>query len=114
MKAYFIIRKDLNMSPAKLAVQVGHGVCKLFMNSALKEPLNNWLYKSEMKKIVVSIDNADKLKGIWLKLVQDKFFAEEIYDNGYTEFNGFTYTGIVLLVAEDDVPNYIKRLRLYK
>lgn len=111
MKAYFILRTDLNMSPAKLAVQVGHGVALMYNNPALANPLKQWYGKDEMRKIVVKVDNEEKMNNIWNRLVEDKLFAEKIYDNGYTELDGFTYTGIVLLA--DEVPNYIKRLRLY-
>lgn len=113
MKAYYIIRKDLNLSPAKLAVQVGHGTCLLYNNIGLVEPIKRW-NSNDMKKIVVGVDNEEKMKNLWNKLVEDKYFAEMIYDLGLTELNGFTHTGIVLLIAESDIPNYIKRLRLYE
>ena len=113
MRAYFIIRKDLNLSPAKLAVQVGHGVCLMYNNIGLVEPIKRW-NANNMKKIVVKIDNEDKMNNIWNKLLDDKYFSEKIYDLGLTELNGFTHTGIVLLVSENDIPNYVKRLRLYE
>lgn len=112
-KMYYIIRKDLNMSPSKLAVQVGHGTSLMFLNTALKVPLTEWFCRNNMKKIVVGIDNEEKMRNLYLKLFNDKYFVEKIYDMGLTEFDGYTETGTVLLVNEDDIPNYIKRLRLY-
>lgn len=112
-KMYYIMRKDLNMSPSKLAVQIGHGTALMFLNQALKEPLIDWFTCNNMKKVVVSIDNEEKMINLYLKLFNDKYFADKIYDIGLTEFNKYTETGIVLLIKETDIPKYIKRLRLY-
>lgn len=35
IKAYYIMREDLNMSEAKLAVQVGHGTDMIHMHHPL-------------------------------------------------------------------------------
>jgi peptidyl-tRNA hydrolase len=113
MRAFYIIRKDLNLSPAKLAVQVGHGTCLIYNSHELSDAIKRW-NKNNMKKIVVSVDNETKMNNIWDKLSRDKYFSHMIFDLGLTELSGFTYTGIVLLVAENDIPNYIRRLRLYE
>lgn len=113
-KMFYIMRKDLNMSPSKLAIQIGHGTSLMFLNPCLKVQLVEWFTENNMKKIIVSIDNEEKMKNIYLKLFNDKFFVDKIYDIGLTEFDGYTETGIVLLIKESNIPNYIKRLRLYK
>ena len=41
IKAYYVMRRDLKMSPAKLAVQVGHGT-QLLMREADYYELKDW------------------------------------------------------------------------
>lgn len=111
-KAYFVIRKDINISPAKLAVQVGHGCDFIHTVSDIKYK-NHWL-NDRRAKIVVSIDNIDKLNKLEEKLINDKIGYNTIIDAGLTEFNGPTLTGIVIFpLKQDETPTYLKRLRLY-
>ena len=41
-KAYFLMREDLNMSTAKLGINIGHGVDMIWQHCN-KYDLNNWM-----------------------------------------------------------------------
>lgn len=111
-KAYYLIRSDLNMSVAKIGVQVGHGTDSIHI---LKDGyFLKWL-RNHRKKIVLKIKSEDELTSIAHKLDSDNIKYNYIVDNGLTELNGITNTGIVIFPIEGDkAPKYIKRLQLYK
>ena len=126
VKAYFLLRSDLGMSPAKLAVQVGHGVVIMSENLD-KDQWKSWIRSSEMKKIILEVKTLEKLQNIYSKFHHEKFLkmdvkyrrdeiiCKEIWDNGHTEFNGVkTLTGLVMFGSESDLSSYVKRLRLWK
>lgn len=117
-KIYFIMRKDLNMSPAKLAVQIGHGMDYAYgaLNiypEILSDRFIKWV-ENQRKKIVLEINNKEKLETAKNKLSEQGIIYFSIIDNGLTEFDGKTNTGIIILpISDDKIPKYIKRLRLY-
>lgn len=110
IKAYYVIRKDLGMSAAKLAVQVGHGTQLLMRNS---DPyiIKDWEEFSDSRKIVCEISSEEKLNNLFESLVSNKV---KIVDSGYTEFDGKTFTGIAFFIDDTELPNKVKRLQLYK
>jgi len=113
IKTYYLIRNDLNMSIAKTAVQVGHGTDYVHYYGSCYKHFSGWVENSR-KKIVLKIDDLTHLDKIKEKLREDNIHYETIEDNGLTELNGKTITGIVILpLNEEDVPKYIKRLRLF-
>lgn len=117
IKAYYVLRKDLNMSVAKLAVQVGHGT-QLLMLSEPKELLDKWKdLESDSRKIVCGISSYEKLRNLYYDLNQ-YIKVQVIQDSGYTEFNGKEFTGIAFFVDEQNAPaevlKKVKRLQLYK
>jgi len=114
MKAYFIMRKDLNMTPAKLAVQVGHGT-QYIMRNSMKDDLDEWETLNDSRKIVCEISSEEKLNNLY-EFLKDKLQVNKIIDSGYTEFNEPTFTGISFLLTIDDAEVFkkLKRLQLYK
>jgi len=134
MKCYYVIRKDLNMSPAKLAVQASHGTVLLAEGSRyFPELWKSWVKEGEMKAIIVEVSSEEKMNNLYTRFIKEHIqfppkegdfigdanycnesFVAKIYDNGYTEFDGYTYSGFVLLIDEENTPSFIKRLRLYK
>lgn len=116
IKAYFVMRTDLNMPPAKLAVQVGHGVQRL-MEKVDHYTLQDWKEFSDSRKIVVQCSSDEKLQNL-LNVLKDEILTCEIWDSGYTVFNGRTRTGICFMYNDDDknlfIEKKIKRLQLWK
>ncbi len=112
-KAYYILRRDLNMSTAKLAVQVGHGTYLVHAWSGFDAYM---LWKSQdRRKIVLSIKTEAKLNNL-ITLLQEKLIQyREIVDLGLTELDGLTMTGIVIMpIDEDKLPKQIQRLQLWR
>ena len=57
-RVYLVIRRDLNMSPGKLAVQVGHGID--YVHTKKTGCYREWMEASKRRKIVVSVADAVK------------------------------------------------------
>lgn len=116
IKAYYVLRKDLNMTPAKLAVQCGHGT-QLLMLSENYKVLEDWKLNSDSRKVVCEISSEEKLRNLYNTLTE-YIDIEEIWDSGYTEFNGKTLTGIAFMIDDEytqqEVLKKVKRLQLYK
>lgn len=116
IKAYYVFRKDLNMTPAKLAVQCGHGT-QLLMLSENYKILEDWKLNSDSRKVVCEISSEEKLHNLYNTLTE-YIDIEEIWDSGYTEFNGKTLTGIAFMIDDEytqqEVLKKVKRLQLYK
>jgi peptidyl-tRNA hydrolase len=116
IKAYYIIREDLNMSPAKLAVQVGHGTSMLWsvfmMNGG--NVFVKWIQDFSERKIVLKIATKEKLENLMSSMKDSNLVYFPIHDAGYTEFDGVTLTGVVIYPTNDEfVPKNVKRLRLW-
>jgi len=112
MKAYFLMRRDITMSQAKFAVQIGHGV-ELLMKKSRDAILQEW-HKNDSTKIVLTVNTQESLDSIEEILVHTGIPHSRIYDVGRTEFEGKTYTGIVVFpLREENTPKKIKRLRLW-
>ena len=78
-KAYFIFRTDLNLTPAKLAVQVGHGVDLIWENSSDNAAaFNAWLAKEsgDRRKIVLKLKTLDQLNNLKKTLESDGMQCE--------------------------------------
>ena len=123
---YIVVNKDLNMSPGKLAAQVGHGVervcgyykyiwdiCNSLENEDTSknyyEFINNfveWRNEGQSTKIVLGADTKtfNKLKS--------KLSSFVITDAGRTEIAPNTETVICFSPMEKDSDKDIKRLQL--
>ena len=51
VKAYFLLREDLNMSISKLGIQVGHGTDLIW--SGAKDNHAKWVQESYRRKILL-------------------------------------------------------------
>lgn len=112
-KVYLVLRKDLNMSAGKLAVQVGHGVDYVHLKKT--GSYREWLENSNRKKIVTQINDAIELAELKVLLIQRSVPYCEIWDAGLTEFKTPTQTGIVILPWPPElVPGRVKALPLWK
>ena len=133
MKAYFLMRQDLEMSPAKLAVQIGHGTdlihTRHVQHHISSTNFDEWAGGDDpftlvpipgrmanyRRKIVLRVKSEDQLNKLMEKLLDDNIWPDIIKDIGFTEFDGETVTGLVIHpISDERVPKYIKRLQLYK
>ena len=114
-KSYFIFRTDLNLTPAKLAVQVGHGVDLIWENSSNNLPaFNAWLAKEsgDRRKIVLKLKTLEQLNNLKKILDSDGMQCELIIDSGYTVVESETITGLVVFPTNMEHKK-LKRLRIY-
>lgn len=105
---YIIINTDLDMSPGKIAAQVGH-VCGMCAEEQCGSPkYNAWKMFHDYKKITL----AGHEKTL-LKLEEQGFFA--VRDKGYTEIpeNSLTAVSLGIMTRKEAKP-FIKRLQLFK
>ena len=113
-KAYYLLRDDLNMTPAKQMIQVAHGtdlIWSLYMENG-GSVFGEWI-KDNRRKIVLKVSSLEKLQNIKTSL-HTAILGLDIYDEGYTEFDGRTLTGMVIYpMDESRLPSNIKRLRLW-
>lgn len=110
---YYIVNKDLGMSPGKIAGQVAH-VCRRithwynYENCLEFVNYTNWIENYSEKKIILEA-NQKTLE----KLKEQGFFYVE--DNGLTEIapGSLTCVGLGVMTRKEAQP-YIKRLQLLK
>jgi peptidyl-tRNA hydrolase len=107
------MRRDLNMTPGKLAVQVGHGVD--FVHVKKTSCYREWTEVSRRRKIVVAVADAHELAEVKALLIERSTPYHEIWDAGLTEFKSPTHTGIVIPPwPQELLPGKIKFLPLWK
>lgn len=141
MRRLFIMRKDLNMSPGKLAAQVSH-CAEAYWTKGIQrfaQQLENGLYQingfidkdifeqyinGTFTKTVCEARNKNHL--LKAKNIADELGLKEniqyglIWDACFTELqpeeeNGTTLTGIWFCPLPDDIAHYIsKKYQLYK
>lgn len=108
-KQVIIIRKDIEMSPAKLGVQVAHGSIESYIKT---DPIirDEW-YMEGMRKIVLAASSKEDLTNISRSCKQ----AIYIVDFGLTELEPNTITGLAFpIMLNEDVDKFTKHLKLYK
>lgn len=115
LKAIYIMRRDINMSSGKMAVQVGHLTTDMVMSIAHTGLFNEWYEDCSQKKITKGVKTLSKLKNIMKTLLKEDVDFSKMYDNGLTEFNGVkTFTGIVIYPTYKEIPKSVRRLQLWK
>lgn len=108
-KQVIVIRKDLEMSPAKLGVQIAHGAIESYIRTPI-EIQDEW-HQEGMRKIVLMVPTLEDLKNIVRSCKQTTY----IVDFGLTELEPNTITGLAFpIMLSDDVNKYTKHLKLYK
>ena len=115
-KMVIAVRKDVKMSPAKMAVQVGHAV--LGCSNLVREFDENlyWRYFVEgQPKIVCEVQTLDSIYDLQEKCIAFNVIYYVVKDFGLTELNPDTVTCIGIGPDEVEKINKItKRLKLYK
>lgn len=127
-KQHIVIRKDLNMTPEKMSVQVAHASMgaffeyatvrtqyKMQFNFPKNSPLEKWLNK-RFTKIALEVKNEDQLLKVYNKAKQKGLPVSLIEDAGLTEFNGIpTKTCLAIGPCEpEEFKGITNRLQIYK
>ena len=103
-----------------MCVQGGHAMDIVWslINEHPTDSVMKWAEEYHRRKIVLKISTLEKLENLEKYLTENKILAYKIIDNGLTEFNGKTVTGLVIPPYFDDerllaLPKW-KRLQLWK
>ena len=92
-KLVIAVRADLNLSPGKLAAQVGHAVvdCVLATRTNNMKWFRKW-HAEGQKKVVVKVSDVDDLNELKNKARRNKLSTSLIADAGLTELPPGTIT----------------------
>lgn len=102
---YFIVNKELDMSPGKIAAQVAHVATNITYNEHGTETWDKW-YENDQPKIILRGKEKDLLK-----LIEEG--AYNIRDNGRTEIpeNSLTCVGFPPAL-KSEMKKKLKRFQL--
>jgi peptidyl-tRNA hydrolase len=115
IKACFVLRQDLDMSVAKLAIEVGHGTDMIHLHYRDDPMYVRWIEEADRKKVVLRIKTLVRLENLIALLEESEIAFEKIYDRGYTEFGQTTLTGIIIFPTEESsLPRKVQKLQLWK
>jgi peptidyl-tRNA hydrolase len=117
IKAWFVMRRDLEMSQGKFGVQIGHGADMIHIYGSKNPFYEHWLSPTggNRRKIVLGAKNLLELQKIAKEARHAGMTVFVIGDAGLTEFGKPTMTGIVICPHEDsNVPNSLKRAQSWK
>lgn len=89
-KQVIVVRKDLKMSPGKVAAQCCHASLGAYRRAG-KTDLTKWLLSGE-KKVVVLCENLEELKELLKKAKSLKITHYLVQDAGMTELEPGTIT----------------------
>lgn len=131
-KQVIIVRRDLGMSPGKLAAQVAHAsVSAVLFGSSLhsmqspddyevydyrcidlEDDIHDWLEGSQVK-IVLGVDTEAELLGIYNDAQNTSTRRAIIKDEGRTQLQGQNYTAVAIgPAAPEDVDEITGHLKL--
>lgn len=114
-KVYHIIRKDLDMTSAKMAVQCCHGMDLIHINPVDRISCYKQWVTGTRKTIVCEIKTLTRLENLIELLEAHEIQYFKIYDYGLTEFGETTFTGISLPPLDEIYTiKKIKQLQLWK
>lgn len=118
-RVYLILNKELEMPVGKAAVQVGHGMDKIYEcimdiedNPELLARYYHWRRQGR-KKVTLGVKNATELQKYKTKLLDAGYVVFEIIDNGVNFFDGPTRTGLAVFPVLQAIPE-LKRLQVFK
>lgn len=112
VKQVLIMREDLGMSPGKLAAQAAHCAIAAY-KIALPKCVKEWNQKGSTK-VVLAVDNEHDLLCLYKKAVAAYLPVALIADEGRTEVEPGTITGIGIGPAPNkEIDRITGQLRLY-
>ncbi len=118
---YIVVNSELNMSPGKMAAQVGHAVGKVIKTlehrntTHFKGCYKEW-EESSYTKIVLSGLSSDFIKSLHTTANMDMLYSSMIVDEGRTEIPKGSVTCIAFEPMHKDHPynqRYLRSLKLY-
>ena len=103
-KMVLIARKDLKLTPGKLAAQVAHAAveCALETKKSNKQWFTKWMNEGG-KKAVVKVDRKDEFYALKQKAIELKIVAYIVIDAGHTEIPAGTETVLGIGPAPDNL-----------
>jgi len=115
-RLYAIIRKDLEMTPGKIAAQTGHAYLDSFLEAQELRPDTIPEYKTNHGiKITLEAKNLLQLERVYNEALAAGIPCVMITDLGYTVFEGCpTITAVGIGPARREEVPFLKRLRLLK
>ena len=108
LKQVIVVRKDLNMSPGKLAAQVAHASVSAFLQTFVNDKTEHevrmskeqaayrdWASRSQVK-IILAVNSKQELVDIYDKAQHWDLPRSIIIDEGRTELTGMNYTAVAI------------------
>ncbi|CAL8097380.1 unnamed protein product [Orchesella dallaii] len=116
-KMVFVVNASLNMSPGKMAAQVGHGAIALYQDLVTRQdvyggPLLQW-NECGSKKIVLQCENASEFEQLTVKAEKSGLPCTTIEDAGLTQIPAGSRTVLAVFGLVNDVDAVTGNLRLY-
>ena len=110
---YILINKDIDISKGKIVSQVGHSILRYITSSKGKEDklLNRYLELNDNDRVIIGLScPQSRLEA----LEQEGYPVQR--DLGLTELKENTLTSVCygVLDRNEEIPKWIKRLRIYK
>ena len=105
MKLYIVTNKDIEMSPAKLGVQIGHACTTFTLDNYNTESFCEWFNKDNQVKIILKASEKHLLK-----LEEEGYIT--IRDAGKTELEPDTLTCVVLGLGDKE--KFLQEIKEFK
>lgn len=116
VKAWFAMRRDIEMSKGKFGVQIGHGTDLIHMLGDENPFYAEWLAPTggNRRKIILQASEED-IRKLTRLCVESAMIVDPIWDAGLTEFGEATQTGVVIHPHRDDnIPKVLRRARAWQ
>ena len=112
-KMAIVVREDVKMTPAKMAVQVAHAVTGCIMSLNLDEASKAWFIEGQ-KKIILRVPDLEALKKVEAKADEHELPNYLVEDFGLTELEPGTVTCLGIGPAlNSDMKLVTGRLKLW-
>jgi PTH2 family peptidyl-tRNA hydrolase len=115
-KQVIVVRSDVKMSPAKIAVQVAHASVSAIHNMKDDAVYEKWFNGGQhQKKVVLRVDDYDCLMYLYQRCVDAGLPCALIRDAGRTEIEPGTVTCLGIGPSDEDSINKVtSHLSLYR
>ena len=103
---YYVVNKELNMSPGKIAVQVAHVATHITLACYESSDFYEWYFNHNQKKIILK----GKQKDLEILIKQGSYYVRDL---GLTEIPEGSLTVVGLPpMQKKDAQEYVRRLQL--